>query len=97
MVSKKLDNNSIQQYKVEERSFMAKRMIAAPRRATRLIKCMKQDSISFPDNIQLLKKHLIKYVGDVKFKDCENMGEILETILDFVKRNYLDISNKELF
>ena len=76
---------------------LAKRMIAAPRRATRLIKCMKQDSISFPDNIQLLKKHLIKYVGDVKFKDCENMGEILETILDFVKRNYLDISNKELF
>ena len=97
MVSKKLDNNSILQYKVEERSFMAKRMIAAPRRAARLIKCMKQDTISFPDNIQLLKKHLIKYVGDVKFKDCENMGEVLETILDFVKRNYLDISNKELF
>ena len=97
MVSKKLDNNSILQYKVEERSFMAKGMIAAPRRAARLIKCMKQDTISFPDNVQLLKKHLIKYVGDVKFKDCENMGEVLETILDFVKRNYLDISNKELF
>jgi len=97
MVSKKLDNNSILQYKVEERSFMAKRMIATPRRAARLIKCMKQDTISFSDNVQLLKKHLIKYVGDVKFKDCENMGEVLETILDFVKRNYLDISNKELF
>ncbi|MDA9316748.1 hypothetical protein N9Q58_02395 [Polaribacter sp.] len=97
MVSKKLDNNSIIQYKIEERSFMAKRMIAAPRRAARLIKCMKQDTISYPDNVQLLKKQLIKYVGDVKFKDCENMGEILETILDFVKRNYLDISNKDLF
>ena len=58
---------------------------------------MKQDTISYPDNVQLLKKQLIKYVGDVKFKDCENMGEILETILDFVKRNYLDISNKDLF
>jgi hypothetical protein len=97
MVGKKLDNSSIMQYKIEERSYMAKRMITAPRRAARLIKCMKNDTISFPQNVQLLKKHLIKYVGDVKFKECENMGEILETILDFVKRNYLDISNKELF
>ena len=97
MVGKKLDNSSILQYKIEERSYMAKRMITAPRRATRLIKCMKNDTISFPQNVQLLKKQLIKYVGDVKFKECENMGEILETILDFVKRNYLDISNKELF
>ncbi|QNM85208.1 hypothetical protein H9W90_13575 [Polaribacter pectinis] len=97
MVGKKLKNNSIRQYKIEERSFMAKRMITAPRRTARLIKCMKADTISFPENVELLKSHLIKYVGDVKFKDCENMGEILETILAFVKRNYLDISNKELF
>jgi hypothetical protein len=72
-------------------------MITAPRRTTRLIKCMKNDTISYPQNVELLKKHLIKYVGDVKFKECKNMGEILETILAFVKRNYLDISNKELF
>ena len=97
MVGKKLQNSSIQQYKVEERSFMAKRIITSPKRTARLIKCMKNDTISYPDNVALLKKHLIQYVGDVKFKDCNNMGEILETILDFVKRNYLDISNKELF
>ena len=97
MVGKKLHNDSIEQYKIEERSFMAKRMITAPRRTTRLIKCMKADTISFPENVELLKKHLIKYVGDIKFKDCENMGEVLETILEFVKRNYLDISNKDLF
>ena len=97
MVGKKLQNGSIKQYKIEERSFMAKRMITSPRRTTRLIKCMKNDTISYPENIALLKKHLIKYVGDVKFKECKNMGEILETILDFVKRNYLDISNKKLF
>ena len=94
MVGKKLQNSSIQQYKVEERSFMAKRIITSPKRTAYLIKCMKNDTISFPENIMLLKKHLIQYVGDVKFKDCQNMGEILETILDFVKRNYLDISSK---
>jgi hypothetical protein len=94
MVSKKLQNDSIRQYKIEERSYMAKRMITTPRRTLRLIKCMKNDTISYPENIELLKKHLMQYVGDVKFKDCANMGEILETILAFVKRNYLDISTK---
>ena len=97
MVGKKLQNDSILQYKIEERSFMAKRMLNPPRRSARLIKCMKADTISFPENEALLKKQLIKYVGDVKFKECNNMGEILETIIAFVKRNYIDISNKELF
>ena len=94
MVNKKLDKNSITQYKLEERSYMAKRIISSPRRATSLIKCMKSDTISFPTNVQLLKKHLIKYVGDVKFKECKNMGDILETILIFVKRNYQDVLTK---
>ena len=94
MVNKKLDNNSINQYKLEERSFMAKRMISSPRRASSIIECMKNDSISFDHNIQLLKKQLIKYVGDVKFKECQNMGDILETILVFVKRNYQDVLTK---
>lgn len=97
MVGRKLRNDSIRQYKIEERSYMAKRMITTPRRTARLIKCMKNDTISFPENIALLKKHLVQYVGDVQFRECQNMGEILETILAFVKRNYLDISNKELF
>jgi aspartate carbamoyltransferase regulatory subunit len=97
MVSKKLQNSSIRQYKIEERSFMAKRMLTAPRRTARLIKCMKADTISFPENVVLLRKQLVKYVGDVNFKKCENMGEILETILAFVKRNYLNISKKDLF
>ena len=94
MVNEKLDKNSITQYKLEERSYMAKRIISSPRRATSLISCMKNDTISFPNNIQLLKKHLIKYVGDVKFKECNTMGDILETILIFVKRNYQDVLTK---
>ena len=94
MVNKKLDKNSITQYKLEERSYMAKRIISSPRRATSLIRCMKSDTISFPNNVQLLKKHLIKYVGDVKFKECNNMGDIIETILIFVKRNYQDVLTK---
>ena len=97
MVGKKLQNSSINQYKIEERSFIAKRMITAPKRSKKLIDCMKADTISTPENVEKLKQDLIAYVGDIEFKKCKNMGEILETIFDFVKRNYLNISNKELF
>ena len=97
MVGKKLQNSSIEQYKIEERSFIAKRMITTPNRTTRLIECMKKDLISRPENVEQLKQDLIAYVGDVEFKKCKCMGEVLETILAFVKRNYLDISNKDLF
>jgi aspartate carbamoyltransferase regulatory subunit len=94
MVGKKLENSSVNQYKIEERSYIAKRMISSPDRIHHIIRCMKQDTISFPKHVERLKQDLIDYVGDVEFKKCQNMGEILETILIFVKRNYLDISSK---
>ena len=94
MVGKKLENSSVNQYKIEERSYIAKRMISSPDRIQHIIRCMKQDTISFPEHVERLKQDLIEYVGDVEFKKCQNMGEILETILIFVKRNYLDISSK---
>lgn len=97
MVGRKLQNSSIEQYKIEERSFIAKRMITTPNRTNNLIECMKSDVISKPENIAKLKKDLIDYVGDKEFKKCQNMGEILEAILAFVKRNYLNIRNKDLF
>lgn len=97
MVSSKLKSSSIIQYKIEERSFMAKRMIMYPNRIASLLNCMKNDTISSPENITKLKKQVEDYMNDIKFRDCNNMGDILETILSFVKRNYLDISNKELF
>jgi aspartate carbamoyltransferase regulatory subunit len=97
MVGGKLQNSSIEQYKIEERSFIAKRMITTPNRTKRLIECMRNDVISSPEKVEQLKKDLIAYVGDVEFKKCKSMGEVLETILAFVKRNYLDISNKDLF
>ena len=86
--------DSINQYKIEERAIIVKRILGSQKRVDNLLKAMKNDSISFDHNIQLLKKQLIKYVGDVKFKECQNMGDILETILVFVKRNYQDVLTK---
>ena len=97
LVSEKLEESSIEQYKLEERSIVAKRMLSYEKRMTKLLTSMKSDVISYPENIKQLKKELQHFTGDIEFKRCDNMGEIVETALTFVRRNYLDISNKELF
>lgn len=97
MVNEKLARSSIRQYKIEERSYMAKRMITHPNRMEKLLKCMKNDIISYPENVAKLRKQIEDYANDSNFKNCKNMGEILETILLYVKHNYLNISNKQLF
>lgn len=94
LVGEKLQETSIQQYKLEERSIVAKRMLSSYDRIIELIACMKQDSISIHKNIQQLKTEIHDFTHDIEFKKCKNMGEILETALNFVKRNYLDISTK---
>ena len=94
LVSDKLQPSSIEQYKLEERSIVAKRMLSSDDRVTELISAMKVDEISFEKNINLLKDQIYSFTHDLEFKRCKNMGEIVETALDFVKRNYLDLSSK---
>jgi len=94
LVSKKLQKSSIEQYKLEERSIVAKRMLSSYNRIIALIDCMKNDTISFDKNVEMLKFQIQDFTHDMEFKKCESMGEIVETALDFVKRNYLDIRAK---
>ena len=58
------------------------------------MECMKNDSISMPQNIQLLRKQVQRYSKDMSFKQSKNMGEILDGVLDFVKRNYEKVKNE---
>ena len=83
-----LTPESIEQYKIEERSLLAKRANSEQERLEELINCMKQDEISFPEKIDELKYGLFELTGDVHFKKSNNMGEILSTALDFIIRNY---------
>lgn len=94
LVSKKLQKSSIEQYKLEERSIVAKRMLSSYNRIIALIDCMKNDTISFDKNVEMLKFQIQDFTHDMEFKKCESMGQIVETALDFVKRNYLDIRAK---
>lgn len=96
LVSNKLLNDSVEQYKVEERSIVAKRIISSGNRIRRLIKIAVGDTISLPENVDRLRTEIHDLTLDVNFKKCETMGEILAEALDFVKRNYEDVSMKQI-
>lgn len=87
-----LAKESIEQYKNEERSLLAKRARSEQKRLKHLILCMKKDQISTPEKIKQLKLGLFDLTGDVKFKRAKNMGEILRAALDFILRNYQNVN-----
>ncbi len=49
---------------------------------------MKNDTISLPDKTNQLKRDLFQLTKDINFKKSKKMGEILESALAFVVRNY---------
>ncbi|WP_299619211.1 hypothetical protein [uncultured Tenacibaculum sp.] len=92
LVGDKLQENSIEQYKLEERSIVAKRILSSEDRLNELIFCMKNDEISNDANIEQLKMQIHDFTKDISFKKSKNMGEVLESALDFVRRNYEDVT-----
>ncbi|WP_430905913.1 hypothetical protein [Maribacter sp. 2-571] len=96
LVRGKLQRNSVDQYKVEERSIVAKRILSSGNRIKKLREICKNDMISNPENVSTLKNQIYELTLDINFKKCERMGEVLDLALDFVKRNYQDVSMKEI-
>ncbi len=92
MVDKSLQPESIEQYKKEERSIIAKRLKGSHDRINHLLECMKHDTISTPENVEKLKNELNTFTNDKNFKSCNNMGEILSVAFDFVIRNYESVN-----
>jgi len=83
-----LQETSIEQYKSEERALLAKRATSEKDRLKEMMDCMMIDTISSKDKIKHLKTELFELTGDVNFKRSSNMGEILNSALDFIVRNY---------
>ncbi|OEI80585.1 hypothetical protein [Formosa algae] len=96
LVKEKISDTSIDQYKVEERSIIAKRVISYKKRLNKLIDCMIHDKISSQENVEQLGSIIYNYTLDMNFRHSESMGEILKHGLDFVKRNYEDVNMKKL-
>ncbi len=96
LISEKFQKESIDQYKLEERSIIAKRLISFHDRIESLLDCMVSDTISKKENVDVLKLTIYDYTLDLKFKRSKNMGEILKNALDFVKRNYENVNTNNL-
>jgi hypothetical protein len=97
LIRDRIQKESIDQYKIEERSIVARRMISYDDRLSKLLDCMLDDEISIPQHIDLLKEEIYQYTKDVEFRRSDNMGYILKNALDFVKRNYQGINMKNFF
>lgn len=92
MVTDNLRPESVEQYKKEERSAIARRLKSSYKRIYSLIDCMTVDHISTPEKIDQLKTDLHNYTKDTHFKNCKSMGEILTVAFDFVVRNYENVN-----
>lgn len=91
LVMDRLKTNSIEQYRKEVRSSVAKQILNSQDRFQQLIQVMKNDHIAPPENVVMLRTALQKFTKDVKFKHCQSMGEIVETGMNFVVKNYKKI------
>ncbi len=96
LVSDKLLRDSVDQYKLEERSIVAKRILSSGNRIKKLREISRNDVISTPENIEMLKNQIYELTLDMDFKKCKNMGEVLDLALSFVRRNYEDVSMKQI-
>jgi hypothetical protein len=96
LVSERLQESSVEQYKNEERALLAKRILSTNKRIRTLIACMEKDTISTPEKMNQLKMEIYEFTRDIKFKACQSMGEVLRASLEFVKRNYENVSAKDL-
>ena len=94
LVQNKFQRESVDQYKLEERSIVARRLISYHDRINELLDCMLNDSISKEENITQLKMKIFEYTQDVEFKKSKNMGEVLKNALEYVKRNYENVNPK---
>ena len=91
MIQKKLTHDSIDQYKIEERSIVAKRLISNEEKIDQLLTSMKETPITIDQNLYKLKLEIYNFTNDKAFKDSESMGDIMEASLAFLKRNYKNI------
>tara|TARA_B100000780_G_scaffold254192_2_gene202176 strand:- start:10357 stop:11421 length:1065 start_codon:yes stop_codon:yes gene_type:complete len=91
MVQKKLTHDSIDQYKIEERSIVAKRILSNQKKIDQLLISMKESPITTNKNLNKLKLEIYNFTKDKAFRDSKSMGDVMEASLAFLKRNYKNI------
>jgi hypothetical protein len=88
LVQEKLNPKSVIQYQIEERSVIVKRLIDTKTRLKRLIDAMKATRLAPLKHINQLQDEIYEMTHDVNFKNATSMGEIVQSALNFMIRNY---------
>lgn len=88
LIKEKLQPDSIDQYKNEERAILAKRIFSNESRIKKLMNIMVNDVIAPDSHIEQLKSELYRLTLDVNFKRAQSMGNVLNSAFDFITRNY---------
>jgi len=73
-----MNEQTVKQYQAEERSLIARRLIASRYRVKDLIDCMQQDNISTPEKVKQLREDLAAHHENKAFLECTNMGAVLK-------------------
>jgi hypothetical protein len=53
---------------------------------------MKEDTISSADKVENLKNEIFKFTNENSFIKSKSMGELMEQTLEYLKRNYQNVS-----
>ena len=88
LIKEKLIPDSINQYKIEERAIIVKRILGSQKRVEKLINSMKNYIISTDHNVRRLTQQIYHLTKDNDFKYCTNMGQIMESSFNYLLRNY---------
>jgi hypothetical protein len=86
---KHLNNDSIEQYRAEERTLIAYRVAAGRYRLMDLLNIMSADEITTQEKRNQLKEELEAFFQSSIFRRCKTMGEIVKQMLRFVLQPYL--------
>lgn len=88
LVKDKLQQSSVEQYKNEERSVLAKRIHSAGDRITDLMEIMSKDTIAPEIHLRKLQLEIFNYSKDLNFKKAKSMGELMMAAFDYITRNF---------
>lgn len=90
-VVNKLNKESVEQYRAEERSAMAFRVAVSRFRLMELLNIMSRDTISPDAKQKLLRDQLNEYFKTESFNRCKTMGQILKLHLKYMLRTNLKL------
>ncbi len=88
LVINKLQPKSIEQYRTEVRSLMVKRVTNSQRKYEILVGTMKNDELAPKEHVEQLRTALQKLTYNSQFRHCITMGDIVETGINFIVKNY---------